>query len=227
MEDDHLTALEQLAWDLKNKNNTITATLNTILAKLNNMNTQPPTQVPVPLPVALPPPVRPALSLSQIKPSPPNDFNGDRVHSHAFLTSILLFASIVHELDNEQTCIHWVLSFFKSDQASIFAQRVIHKEANTQKPAFTDWDMFVTQFKLQSCPKNEAMNTVMALELSSYHQNKRSIGTYIDNFKDLITCSLYVDPIIIIVKFRHGDAVLSALAREQQACNAKANKRLG
>ena len=97
--------------------------------ELNNLNTQPPTQAPVPPPVAIPPPVTPASLLSQIKPSPPNDFDGDWAHSCAFLTSTLLFAFIIRELDNEQTRIHWVLSFFKSDLASIFAQRVICDDA--------------------------------------------------------------------------------------------------
>jgi len=140
--------------------------------KLNNLDTKPPTQALVSPPVALPPPVTPASLLLQIKPSPLNNFDGDQAHSCAFLTSILLFASIICELNNEQTRIHWVLSFFKSDRASIFVQRVIHEEADTQKPAFTNWDTFVTQFELQFCPENEATNAVMALESLSYHQNK-------------------------------------------------------
>ena len=65
------------------------------------------------------------------------------------------------------------------------------------------------QFKLQFCPENKATNAVMALESSSYHQNKQSISIYIDDFKDLITRSLYVDPIIIVVKFRQTEPINS------------------
>jgi hypothetical protein len=61
--------------------------------------------------------------LSQIKPGVPNTFDGNRVKSCAFLTSCELYLSLTgfHSLDN-QTCIHWTLSYFKSGHAATFAK---------------------------------------------------------------------------------------------------------
>jgi hypothetical protein len=59
----------------------------------------------------------------QIKPASPDNFDGDRSKGHAFLTSCELYLSLTgSDYPNEQSRIHWALSFFKSGRAAIFAE---------------------------------------------------------------------------------------------------------
>jgi hypothetical protein len=44
----------------------------------------------------------------------------------------------------------------------------------------------------------------MRLELDQYFQGKWNIEVYIDEFKDLVDLSGYMDPIAIVLKFRHS-----------------------
>jgi hypothetical protein len=44
----------------------------------------------------------------------------------------------------------------------------------------------------------------MRLESDQYYQGKRNVEAYIDEFKDLIDLSGYIDPIAIVLKFRRG-----------------------
>jgi hypothetical protein len=59
----------------------------------------------------------------QIKPASPDNFDGDRSKGHAFLTSCELYLSLTgSDYPDEQSCIHWALSFFKSGRAATFAE---------------------------------------------------------------------------------------------------------
>jgi hypothetical protein len=50
-------------------------------------------------------------------------------------------------------------------------------------------------------PKNKATTTLMRLESDQYFQGKRNVEAYIDEFKDLVDLSRYMDPIAIMLKF--------------------------
>jgi hypothetical protein len=98
----------------------------------------------------------------------------------------------------------WALSYFKGRRAVTFAKRVIQQEIRNGKMCFTSWDEFREEFKAAFCPENEATTTLIRLELDRYFQGKRNREAYIDEFKDLIDLSGYMDPIAIVLEFRHG-----------------------
>ena len=54
------------------------------------------------------------------------DFNGDHRKGCAFFNMCCLYFVIVRDLfPNDQARIHWALSFFKSDRAACFANKVL------------------------------------------------------------------------------------------------------
>jgi hypothetical protein len=54
------------------------------------------------------------------------------------------------------------------------------------------------------CPENEATTALMRLESDHYFQGKWNVEVYIDEFKDLVNLSGYMDPITIVLKFCHS-----------------------
>ena len=141
-------------------------TLARILAKLNDLeigrapvsNPHTPTPTPAPVTVIAPTP-------SRIKPGIPPSFDGDRTLGRAFLTSCLLYFSLCPaDFADEQTKIHWVLSYLKSGRAALHADRVLRTELRTGRHLFADWDAFYADFVETFCPENEATHSLMRLE---------------------------------------------------------------
>jgi hypothetical protein len=104
----------------------------------------------------------------------------------------------------DQVRIHWALSYFKGRCAATFAERVIRQEMRTGKMCFTSWDKFREEFTAAFCPENEATTALMQLESDCYFQGKQNVEAYINEFKDFIDLSRYMDPIAIVLKFRRG-----------------------
>jgi hypothetical protein len=69
---------------------------------------------------------------------------------------------------------------------------------------FTSWDEFREEFTAAFCPENEATTALMRLKSDRYFQGKQNVEVYIDEFKDLVDLSGYMDPIAIVLKFCHG-----------------------
>jgi hypothetical protein len=69
---------------------------------------------------------------------------------------------------------------------------------------FASWDKFREEFTAAFCPENEATTALMRLESDRYFQGKRNVEAYIDEFKDLVDLSRYMDPIAIVLIFHHG-----------------------
>ena len=64
--------------------------------------------------------------LVKVRPAIPMDFDGDHGKGHAFFNMCCLCFLIVRDLfPNNQAHIHWALSFFKSDCAASFANKVL------------------------------------------------------------------------------------------------------
>jgi hypothetical protein len=140
---------------------------------------------------------------SRIKPASPDNFDGDRSKGHAFLTSCELYLLLTgSDYPDEQSCIHWALSFFKSGRAATFAERIVRQEMRMGVMAFADWMDFTSEFRATFCPENEATSALMRLELDRYFQGQRNVEAYIDEFRDLVNMSGYTDPITIVLKFR-------------------------
>ena len=130
-------------------------TLARILAKLNDLeigrtpvsNPRSPAPAPAPVTVIAPTPLR-------IKPGIPPNFDGDRTLGRAFVTSCLLYFSLCPaDFTDEQTKIHWVLSYLKSGRAAIYTDCVLRTELRTFRQLFADWDAFYAQLRQDLLPE--------------------------------------------------------------------------
>jgi hypothetical protein len=75
----------------------------------------------------------------RIKPASPDNFDGDRSKGHVFLTSCELYLSLTGpDYPDEQSHIHWALSFSKSGRMATFAERIVRQEMRTGVMAFAD-----------------------------------------------------------------------------------------
>jgi hypothetical protein len=145
------------------------------------------------------------LHTSWIKLVSPDNFDGDRSKGRVFLTSCELYLSLTGlDYPDEQLCIHWALSFFKSGRAATFAERIVRQEMRTGVMAFVDCTKFTSEFMSIFYTKNKAMSVLMCLESDHYFQGQRTVEVYIDEFKDLINMSGYTNLVTIVLKFRQG-----------------------
>jgi hypothetical protein len=69
---------------------------------------------------------------------------------------------------------------------------------------FVSWSDFTKEFTAMFCPENEATMALMQLESDCYFQSKQNVEAYINEFKDLIDLSGYIDPITLVLKFHRG-----------------------
>jgi hypothetical protein len=180
-------------------------TLNKFIAIMGNQEAARNVTLPPP---ASPPPVITPLKASQpsrVRLGVPSNFDGDRAQGRVFLTSCELYISLSQsDFVEDQVCIHWALSYFKGGRAANFAERIIRQEMRTGKMCFTSWDEFREEFTAAFCPENEATTALMRLESDRYFQGKRNVEVYIDELKDLIDLSGYMDPIAIVLKFHRS-----------------------
>jgi hypothetical protein len=181
------------------------------MQKVNGNVTTPPSPL-VSLPSLATPTGRGALHPSQpgsvshsprIKLTSPDNLDGDRSKGHTFLTSCKLYLSLTGpDYPDEQSRIHWALSFVKSGRVATFAERTVRQEMRMEVMAFTDWMDFTSEFMSTFCPENEATSALMRLESDCDFQGQQNVEAYIDEFKDLVNMSGYTDPIAIVLKFR-------------------------
>ena len=67
-----------------------------------------------------------ALKLVKVRLATLMDFDGDHGKGCAFFNTCCLYFTIVGDLfPDDQARIHWVLSFFKSDHAAHFTNKVL------------------------------------------------------------------------------------------------------
>jgi hypothetical protein len=87
------------------------------------------------------------------------------------LTSCEFYLSLTGlDYPDEQSRIHWALSFYKSGHAATFAECIVRQEMRTGVMAFADWTDFTLEFMSAFCPENEATSALMHLELDCYFQ---------------------------------------------------------
>jgi len=58
--------------------------------------------------------------------------------------------------------------------------------------------------KFPFAPFNAEVDTINALEGTSYHQGNRMVDDYLDSFQALVSNAGYMDPQTLVVKFRQG-----------------------
>ena len=64
------------------------------------------------------------------------------------------------------------------------------------------WRDFEQQFQVHFFPVNVEADAINALEGTSYHQGGRMVDDYPDNFQALVSDAGYMDPQMLVVKFR-------------------------
>jgi hypothetical protein len=161
-----------------------------------------------PPPPASPPPVTTPLKVSHpsgVNLGTPSTFDRDRAQGRAFLISCELYISLSQsDFVGDQVHIHWALSYFKGGHAATFAEHIIRPEMQIRKMCFASWDEFREEFTTAFCPENETTTALMRPELDRYFQGKWNVEAYINEFKDLVDLSGYMDSITIVLKFCRG-----------------------
>jgi hypothetical protein len=113
---------------------------------------------PPPVPAPISPPVTTILSTlqaSQIRLGAPNNFDGDWLQGCTFLTSCELYTLLTtSDFPNNQTQIHWALSYCKSRYTATFAEGIVRQEIKTGKMVFTSWTEFIDKFASIFCLGN-------------------------------------------------------------------------
>ena len=146
-----------------------------------------------------------STSHPQLRASPPNEFSGDRSTGLAFLNSCKLYLSLCSEqFIDDQTKVHWALSYMKGGHAAQFSDRVLRKEAYDQFPMFSTWADFEREFTLQFLPPHRNVDAANRLESTSFYQGKRSVKEYLDEFCYLIDEAGYEEGLGIVMKFQRG-----------------------
>jgi hypothetical protein len=208
MDAERLRSLEQDAVAQREQSRVIAETLQVLLSKINNLETQRTSPTPE---VAGHKTARSATppdnhkSRHRVRPCAPAEFDGDRAKGRTWLTTVLLYLTLAQtEFEDDTQRIHWALSFFRSGRAATFAQRMVREETDSGVPSYDDWATFQHAFIADFCPENEATTAIMRLESSAYYQGKRPVDIYVDEFRDLISISRYTDPITVVLKFRRG-----------------------
>jgi hypothetical protein len=127
------------------------------------------------------------------------------IESRAFLTSCEIYTSLTaSDFPDDQTQIHWALSYCKTGRAANFTERIIRQEMKTGKMVFASWMEFTDEFESIFCPENKATTALMTLKSDRYFQGRRNVDAYTDEFRELIALSGYMDPIAVVLKFRRG-----------------------
>jgi len=133
------------------------------------------------------------------------DFNRERHNSHAFLNSCSLYICLaLEQFQDKQERILWALTFFKRGHTAKWSKNVFHQEADTGIFPIQTWGEFEQQFRLHFFPANMEADAINVLEETSYHQGNRTVDDYLDSFQALVSDTGYMDPRILVVKFRRG-----------------------
>ena len=78
-----------------------------------------------------------ASTLAKVKPAMPADFNSDQEKGCTFFNTCCIYFTVVGDLfPSDQSQIHWVLSFFKSDRATRFANKILWSESKGKSHYF-------------------------------------------------------------------------------------------
>ncbi len=84
-------------------------------------------------------------------------------------------------------------------------------EARDGSLRFSNWSSFSEEFRRSFLPLNFDAGVVNTLEMMAYHQGRRPVSDYLDEFLNLIEDSGHTNPKAIVVKFRQGlDCRISA-----------------
>ena len=181
--DDHVTRLESGLSNTREQAKAQQNTLDSILRLLQHMPVLGDSHIPgdptaTPQVTILVIPMSdstPHMRACSLKPATPNDFNGDRLKGRTFLNSCQLYIALCKDqFRDEQTQIHWALSFMKSRRAALYANHILQKEASEDLLTFFSWWEFEQDFSSKFCPRNEATAALTKLESTHYYQGQKA-----------------------------------------------------
>jgi len=108
----------------------------------------------------------------------------------------------LEQFHDEEERILWALTFFKGGRAAKWSENVFRQKADTGVFPIQTWRDFEQQFRLHFFPINAEVDTINALEGTSYHQGGQMVDDYLDNFQALVSDAGYTDLQTLVVKFR-------------------------
>ncbi len=98
-----------------------------------------------------------------------------------------------------------------SGRGARWAAPEFDREAWDSSLRFSNWSSFSEEFRRSFLPLNFDAGVVNTLEMMAYHQGRRPVSDYLDEFLNLIEDSGHTNPKAIVVKFRQGlDCRISA-----------------
>jgi len=153
------------------KNTQVLDALNTTLRLLATMTQNQQTTLPQ---TQLAPTSVPQVKLD-LKPSPPPNFDGDRLRGKGFINACQAYFRLCpDQFPDEQTKIQWAMTYMNQGQAQKWANRIYHWEAipaNAGNPHFVDWDDFRSRFRTEFFLLHSDAVATNKLEGTSYFQN--------------------------------------------------------
>ena len=121
MDPECIEYLEEQVAELRTQNELINNMLSNLIDKIDALSAVPASRVNS-LPNLEP--------KSHVKPSPPQEFSGDRAKGRAFLNSCELYFQLApHQFALEHEKVSWAYSFMKSGCAALFVDRMLRSES--------------------------------------------------------------------------------------------------
>ena len=85
-----------------------------------------------------------------------------------------------------------------------WSKNLFRQETDTSIFPIRSWTDFEQQFQSQFFLVNAEADAINTLERSSYYQGNQTVDDYLDSFLILASDARYMDPRILVVKFRCG-----------------------
>jgi len=137
--------------------------------------------------------------------SSPPEFDGNRFAGRTFYASCWShIRSRPEAFEDDSAKICWVMSHMQTGRAGRWATWEFDYQARNGTFRFANRSAFTGEFQKEFMPPKAEDEVIGRLATDHYFQGKRTVGEYLDQFRDLVEDSGYTDLKTIVVKFRRG-----------------------